>query len=71
VGETMFLTVSGFSKSEVTQEYAKLMMGQGDMFASKGLYEYEIAWISQKNYSNLLKNNRIISYFEFFKTGNK
>jgi hypothetical protein len=47
------------------------MMGQGDMFASKGLYEYEIAWISQKNYSNLLKNNRIISYFEFFKTGNK
>lgn len=71
VGETMFLTVSGFSKSEVTQEYAKLMMGQGEMFASKGLYEYEIAWISQKNYSNLLKNNRIISYFEFFKTGNK
>lgn len=71
VGETMFLTVSGFSKSEITQEYAKLMMGQGDLFASKGLYEYEIAWISQKNYSNLLKNNRIISYFEFFKTGNK
>lgn len=71
VGETIYITVSNFSKPEIAQEYVKMMMNKGDFFASRGLFEFEVAWISKTNYKTLSTNNRINSYIDFYKTGNK
>ncbi|MCC7297974.1 MAG: tetratricopeptide repeat protein, partial [Bacteroidia bacterium] len=71
VGETIYLTVANFSKTDVSIEYLKLLMNKADFFASKGLFEYEMAWITKTNYTTLIKSNRINSYFDFFKTDKK
>jgi hypothetical protein len=67
-GEAIYLTIGNFSKPAAVQEYYKFMKSKPDFFASKGLFEYEIGWISKTNYSQLLANNRINSYVDFFKT---
>jgi len=67
-GESVYLTVANFSKPLATQEYLKYVISKPDFFSSKGLFEYEMAWISKTNYSLLVVNNRINSYVDFFKT---
>ncbi len=70
-GESVYLTVANFSKPEVAQEYLKFLAGKPDFLPSKGLFEYDIAWISKTNYSLLVTNNRINSYVDYFKAGMK
>ncbi|MBS3914809.1 MAG: tetratricopeptide repeat protein [Bacteroidetes bacterium] len=71
IGSTNYLSVANFSKPEVAQGYMKMLMGKADFFASKGLFEYELAWISKTNFVTLSQNGRISSYMDFFKTDKK
>lgn len=66
-GETVYIGVANFSKPEKTKEYAEFLKNKTDFFASKGLFEYEVAWISKTNYQALAKNNRILAYMEFYR----
>jgi hypothetical protein len=67
-GETVYISVANFSKNSIVQDYLKLLQTKSDLFASKGLFEYELAWISKTNYTTLAANNRIIAYIDYFKT---
>lgn len=67
-GETVYLSVGGFKEAKTAKEYFKYMQDKGDFFASKGLFEYEQAWITKTNYALLLQNNRVSNYLEYFKT---
>lgn len=71
VGETVYLTVNNFSKPENTQGYLKMLSEKPEFFTGKGLFEYELAWISKTNYLLLVENNRVNNYIEFFKTDKK
>lgn len=67
-GETVYISVSNFTTTKACLDYYAYMKDKPDFFASKGLFEYEMAWISKTNYTTLLKNNRANSYVDFFKT---
>lgn len=71
VGETIYISVKNFSKPEIAQQYVAGLMAKTDFFASRGLFEYDLAWISKTNFQALATNNRINSYFDFFKTDKK
>ncbi|MBL7812312.1 MAG: tetratricopeptide repeat protein [Bacteroidetes bacterium] len=66
-GETVYLTIQNFSKPEKAQEYLEFIRSKPDFFASKGLFEFETAWISKSNYVLLIKSNRVNNYMEYFR----
>lgn len=66
-GETVYISVANFSKPEKAKEYVDFLKNKTDFFASKGLFEYEVAWISKSNYMALASNNRILTYMEFYR----
>jgi tetratricopeptide (TPR) repeat protein len=66
-GSTIYISVSNFSKSEITKEYLAFIQKKPEILAAKGLFEFEMAWISKTNYLTLASNNRINAYMEFFR----
>jgi tetratricopeptide (TPR) repeat protein len=66
-GETVFLTINNFSKPEKAKEFLEFIKAKPDFFAGKGLFEYELAWITQTNFKMLISNNRINNYLDYFK----
>jgi hypothetical protein len=70
-GETVYISVANFSKPAVALDYLKMLQTKADLFASKGLFEYELAWICKTNYTTLAGNNRINAYMDYFKSKTK
>jgi hypothetical protein len=66
-GSTVYISISNFSKPEKTKEYLTFIQGKPEILAAKGLFEFEMAWISKTNYITLAANNRINAYMEFFR----
>jgi tetratricopeptide (TPR) repeat protein len=66
-GSTIYISISNFSKPEKTKEYLAFIEKKPEIFAAKGLFEFEMAWISKTNYLTLATNNRINAYMEFFR----
>lgn len=66
-GTTLYISVSNFSKPEKTKEYLSFIEKKPEILAAKGLFEFEMAWISKTNYLTLATNNRINAYMEFFR----
>jgi tetratricopeptide (TPR) repeat protein len=65
-GSTIYISVNNFSKPEKTKEYLSFIEKKPEILAAKGLFEFEMAWISKTNYLTLAGNNRINAYMEFF-----
>jgi hypothetical protein len=66
-GSTVYISISNFSKPEKTKEYLAFIEKKPELLAAKGLFEFEMAWISKTNYLTLATNNRINAYMEFFR----
>lgn len=66
-GSTIYLSISNFSKHEKAKEYLSFIEKKPEILAAKGLFEFEMAWISKTNYQTLATNNRINAYMEFFR----
>jgi hypothetical protein len=66
-GSTIYISISNFSKPEKTKEHLAFIEKKPEIFAAKGLFEFEMAWISKTNYLTLATNNRINAYMEFFR----
>lgn len=66
-GETVYISVSNFTTPAKTKEYVDFLLAKPEFFASKGLFEFELAWISKTNYTTLATNNRINAYMEFYR----
>lgn len=67
-GETVYLSVYNFSTSDVCRQYVKFLTEKPDFFASRGLFEYDLAWITKTNYQTLVKNNLINNYLDHYKS---
>lgn len=67
IGETNFLTISGFNTAAGAQSLIEALKKEEELFASRGVFEYEQAWISMSNYKKLALNNRVNNYLEFYK----
>lgn len=66
-GTTVYISISNFSKPEKAKEYLSFIEKKPEILAAKGLFEFEMAWISKTNYLALASNNRINAYMEFFR----
>jgi hypothetical protein len=66
-GSTIYISINNFSKPEKTKEYLSFIEKKPEILAAKGLFEFEMAWISKTNYLTLAGNNRINAYMEFFR----
>lgn len=66
-GETVYISVANFSQPAKTREYVEFISGKPEFFASKGLFEFEVGWISKTNYTALAASNRINAYMEFYR----
>ncbi len=66
-GSTVYISVSNFSKPDKAKEYLTFIEKKPEIFAAKGLFEFEMAWISKTNYLTLASSNRINAYMEFFR----
>ena len=66
-GSTVYISISNFSKPEKAKEYLSFIERKPEILAAKGLFEFEMAWISKTNYLVLAGNNRINAYMEFFR----
>jgi tetratricopeptide (TPR) repeat protein len=66
-GTTVYISISNFSKPEKAKEYLSFIEKKPEILAAKGLFEFEMAWISKTNYLVLAGNNRINAYMEFFR----
>lgn len=66
-GSTVYISISNFSKPEKAKEYLSFIEKKPEILAARGLFEFEMAWISKTNYLALATNNRINAYMEFFR----
>jgi tetratricopeptide (TPR) repeat protein len=64
-GSQVFVYISGFSEPKVTKDFLNRLKTNATLFSSKGLFEYEQAWISKTNLQKLVVNRQIRSYMKF------
>jgi len=66
VGSQNVIRISQFSKPEVAKEFVAFLQKSTSYFAEKGLYEYNVMWISESNYLHLTKSLDLNGYRTFF-----
>jgi len=64
-GSAVFLYISGFSKPKIARDFLNRLKANPTLFSSKGLFEYQQAWVSKTNMIKLAKSNNIKSYMNF------
>ena len=69
IGSKYILIIQNFSSSDKAKFYQQFLSKQTDFFASKGVFEFDVAWITDKNLKLLLSNLNLSDYLKLFKEG--
>lgn len=69
IGSKYILIIQNFSTPDKAKFYQQYLSKQNDFFASKGVFEFDVAWITDKNLKLLLSNLSLVDYLKLFKEG--
>ena len=69
IGSKYVLNIQNFSSPEKAKFYQQFLSKQTDFFAAKGVFEFEVVWITEKNLKLLLSNLSLPEYLKLFKEG--
>ncbi len=69
IGSKYILIIQNFSTPDKAKFYQQFLSKQTDFFASKGVFEFDVAWITDKNLKLLLSNLNLNDYLQLFKEG--
>lgn len=69
IGSKYILNIQNFSSPEKAKFYQQFLSKQTDFFAAKGVFEFEVVWITEKNLKILLSNLSLPEYLKLFKEG--
>lgn len=69
IGSKYVIIIQNFSTPDKAKFYQQYLTKQTDFFASKGVFEFDVAWITEKNLKLMLNNLTLADYLKLFKEG--
>lgn len=69
IGSKYLIIIQNFSTPDKAKFYQQYLSKQTEFFAAKGVFEFDVAWITEKNLKLLLSNLTLADYLKLFKEG--
>ena len=69
IGSKYIIIIQNFSTPDKAKFYQQYLSKQTDFFATKGVFEFDVAWITEKNLKIILNNLTLVDYLKLFKEG--
>ena len=69
IGSKYIIIIQNFTIPDKAKFYEQYLSKQTDFFATKGVFEFDVAWITEKNLKIILNNLTLVDYLKLFKEG--
>ncbi len=69
IGSKYIIIIQNFTTPDKAKFYEQYLSKQTDFFATKGVFEFDVAWITEKNLKIMLSNLTLVDYLKLFKEG--